>query len=281
MTEIKPLSGSLTLGKTVTYAQDYSPELLCALPRSVNRASLGIVQHALPFEGVDLWTAYELSWLDARGKPVVAYGDFSFPCQSTGMIESKSFKLYLNSFNQMKFPSIMEVEKILAKDLSMAVQDKVNVSLHAASEFARPEQFFGSFPGECIDDFPVNIDCYQVHPDFLCLDQPGVVVHEILHSHLMKTNCPVTGQPDWASVMIDYEGSRINREGLLKYICSFRLQQEFHEQCVERMFMDLLAHCQCKILTIEARFQRRGGLDINPFRTNGVCKPWGKRLLRQ
>jgi 7-cyano-7-deazaguanine reductase len=281
MADIKPLQGSLSLGKTVAYAQDYAPALLCALSRHEGRAALGITEDKLPFKGADLWTAYELSWLDARGKPVVAYGTFTFPCQSVGMIESKSFKLYLNSLNQTRFSSIGEVEKILANDLSLAVQDKVDVVLHSAAAFAHPEQFFGALPGECIDDLPVDINCYRVLPDLLCLDEKGGVVQEILHSHLMKTNCPVTGQPDWASVLIDYEGPRIQREGLLKYLCSFRLQQEFHEQCVERMFRDLSEHCQCQTLTIEARFQRRGGLDINPFRTNGGRQPLGRRLLRQ
>jgi 7-cyano-7-deazaguanine reductase len=286
VSEVKPLKGQLSLGKTVHYTSKYTPSLLCSLARSDSRAQLGIENNALPFDGVDLWTAYELSWLDLRGKPVVAYGIFSFPCQSVGMIESKSLKLYLNSFNQTAFSSLEDVKKTLELDLSFAAQTSVQVDLFPAAAFAQPGRFIGHFPGVCIDDLPVAISEYQVNPELLSMDTAQaavqkVYVQESLYSHLLKTNCPVTGQPDWASVSIRYTGPRIHHESLLKYICSYRQQADFHEQCVEQIFRDLMERCQCEKLTVEARFQRRGGLDINPFRTNCAEQPLAVRLLRQ
>lgn len=286
MSEIKPLQGKLSLGKTVPYTGKYTPSLLCSLARSDGRAAIGIENNVLPFDGVDIWTAYELSWLDPKGKPVVAYGIFLFPCQSIGMVESKSLKLYLNSFNQTVFSSLEDVKKTLVLDLSFAVQDSVQVNLFPATAFAQPSRFMGHFPGECIDDLPVEIRQYQLDSNFLSLDMAQgaaqtIHVQESLYSHLLKTNCPVTGQPDWASISIRYSGPKINREGLLKYICSYRQQADFHEQCVEQIFSDLLNSCQCQKLTVEARYQRRGGLDINPFRTNCGEQALGLRLLRQ
>jgi len=286
MSDIKPLQGSLSLGKNVSYITKYTPSLLCSLARSDSRALLGIENNSLPFDGVDIWTAYELSWLDLKGKPVVAYGIFSFPCQSVGMIESKSLKLYLNSFNQTKFSSLEDVKKTLVIDLSFAVQSSVQVDLFPASTFANPNRFMGHLPGECLDDLPVSISQYEVDAGLLQREDQNagshrVHVHETLYSHLLKTNCPVTGQPDWASVLINYSGPRIHRESLLKYICSYRQHPDFHEQCVEQIFRDLMERCACEKLTVEARFQRRGGLDINPFRTNCGEKPLGIRLLRQ
>lgn len=286
MSEIKPLQGKLPLGKTVPYTGKYTPSLLCSLARSDGRAAIGIENNALPFDGVDIWTAYELSWLDLKGKPVVAYGIFLFPCQSMGMVESKSLKLYLNSFNQTAFSSLEDVKKTLILDLSFAAQDSVQVDLFSAAAFAQPGRFIGHFPGECIDDLPVEIRHYQLDADLLSLDRAQgaaqtIYVQESLYSHLLKTNCPVTGQPDWASISIRYSGPKINRESLLKYICSYRQQADFHEQCVEQIFSDLLNHCQCQKLTVEARYQRRGGLDINPFRSNCGEHALALRLLRQ
>lgn len=286
MSDIKPLQGKMSLGKTVAYISKYTPSLLCSLARSDGRAAIGIENNALPFDGVDIWTAYELSWLNLKGKPVVAYGVFAFPCQSVGMVESKSLKLYLNSFNQTAFSSLEDVKKTLTLDLSFVVQDSVQVDLYPAATFAQSSRFMGHFPGECIDDLPVEIRQYQVDAELLMLDsahataQP-VHVQESLYSHLLKTNCPVTGQPDWASISIRYSGPRINRESLLKYLCSYRQQADFHEQCVEQIFTDLLQRCHCQKLTVEARYQRRGGLDINPFRTNCAEQPLALRLLRQ
>ena len=281
MSTIRPLQGNITLGQAVSYHQTYTPSLLCSLSRSDSRAELGIENHALPFDGMDIWTGYELSWLDMKGKPVVAVAIFMFPCQSMGMVESKSFKLYLNSFNQTKFSSLEDVKKTLVMDLSFAVQDSVQVDLFPGNAFSQVSRFMGMFPGECLDHLPVTVDQYRVDPSLLKLEDNQAQVHEVLFSHVFKTNCPVTGQPDWASILIRYSGPRIHRESLLKYLCSFRQQAEFHEQCVERIFRDLSQHCCCEKLTIEARFVRRGGLDINPFRTNCGEKPLGLRLLRQ
>lgn len=281
MSNIRTLHGSLVLGSAVPYTQTYTPSLLCSLPRSDGRATLGLENHALPFEGMDIWTAYELSWLDLQGKPVVACGIFYFPCQSPGMIESKSFKLYLNSFNQTRFSSFQDVKKTLVLDLSFAVQDSVEVDIYPARDFFRVCPVAGTYPGDCIDDLAVVINEYRVNPGLLtCADTPDVV-QETLHSHLLKTNCPVTGQPDWASICIHYRGRPIQREALLKYLCSYRLEADFHEQCIEQIFRDVLQRCQCERLTIEARYVRRGGLDINPFRSNCGEKPLGLRLARQ
>lgn len=281
MTDFKPLQGSLSLGRQVDYAQEYSPALLCALSREESRERIGLSSETLPFEGVDLWTAYELSWLDPRGKPVVAYGLFSFPCQSPGMIESKSLKLYLNSLNQCRFESLQFVQKVIERDLSAAAQLPVTVVLHDAGAFADINCFMGSLKGECLDALSVEINDYTTNPALLDGAAKGPVSSEALYTHLLRTNCPVTHQPDWASLQIIYTGPKIDRVSLLKYICSFRLQPEFHEQCVERIFRDLLERCHCTSLTLEARFQRRGGLDINPFRSNTGAKPSGLRLLRQ
>lgn len=278
---IKSLQGKLSLGQAVKYQREYSPGLLCALSRETSRISIGLSGQDLPFDGVDTWTGYELSWLDPRGKPVVACATFSFPCRSVGMVESKSFKLYLNSFNQTSFASSDMVRQALAADLSTAVQAPVEVQLYLPREFTSFGKFGDTLPGESLDDIPASIDQYHVMASLLQLEPEGGLVTETVHSHLLKTNCPVTGQPDWASVVIRYSGSRINHASLLKYICSFRLQQEFHEQCIERMFMDLLEHCRCKELTIEARFLRRGGLDINPFRSNCGDTPALRRTVRQ
>jgi 7-cyano-7-deazaguanine reductase len=281
MANIRTLQGTLALGNTVAYTQTYTPSLLCSLPRSDGRATLELENHALPFEGVDIWTAYELSWLDLQGKPIVACGIFYFPCQAPGMIESKSFKLYLNSFNQTRFSSFQDVKKTLVLDLSFAVQDSVEVEIYPVRDFSRLCPVATTFPGVCIDDLAVAISEYHVNPALLLCADPPEIIQEMLHSHLLKTNCPVTGQPDWASICIHYRGPRIQREALLKYLCSYRLEADFHEQCIERVFRDLQQHCRCERLTIEGRYVRRGGLDINPFRSNCGEKPQGLRLARQ
>lgn len=281
MVDIRTLQGSLVLGKAAAYIQTYTPSLLCSLPRSDGRAALALENNALPFDGMDIWTAYELSWLDLQGKPVVACGVFYFPCQSPGMVESKSFKLYLNSFNQTRFSSLADVKKTLVLDLSFAVQDSVEVDIYPVKSFSKTFPWADTLPGDCIDDMNIAIEQYHVNPELLMCDDQEKNVQESLHSHLLKTNCPVTGQPDWASIYIHYRGPRIRRDSLLRYLCSYRLEADFHEQCVERIFRDVLEKCGCEKLTIEARYVRRGGLDINPFRTNCGEKPLGIRQGRQ
>ncbi len=271
------------LGQTTLYPSNYSPELLFPIERKVSRVVLGIDQN-LPFSGEDIWTAYELSWLNTKGKPLVAVGEFSFPCDSRFMVESKSFKLYLNSFNQTPFSSIDEVKLCMQKDLSELVKATVTVNLYPLSEST--EHLLSlykvdSIDGICLDDIDLNITQYHPSPELLESDKTETV-SEILYSHLLKTNCPVTGQPDWASLVISYSGYKINHEKLLAYIVSFREHQDFHEHCVERIFCDLQMRCKPVKLCVYARYTRRGGLDINPYRSTDKhyqSKPI--RLVRQ
>lgn len=269
---------STPLGKASEYISVYSPELLSPIPRSESRRELGLPGDELPFDGADLWTAYEISWLNHAGKPLVAVGYFAVPCESPYLIESKSLKLYLNSLNQSRFEDINEVQRVIQADLSASAGAPVQVDLellHSARER------FGQWAGENIDHLDVRIDEYQHNPDLLQCASTGAEVEESLHSHLLKSNCPVTGQPDWASLLVKYQGKAIDRESLLKYIISFREHEGFHESCVEQIFLDIMERCAPRKLTVAARYTRRGGLDINPFRSN-----WGDvvedvRLLRQ
>ena len=270
---------SLPLGKTTVYASSYDPGLLCPVPRRLKREEIGL-EDRLPFGGVDIWNAYELSWLTEKGKPVVAMGEFRIPCESANLIESKSLKLYLNSFNQTRFADFPAVEKVLAADLAKTAGAEVAVRLLGSSGFAG--QGIVTLPGRCIDDLDIAIDRYSLDPRLLegAADQKHPV-EETLHSHLLKSNCLVTSQPDWGSVLIRYRGGRIDPEALLRYLVSFRQHNEFHEQCVERIFTDLMRFCRPERLTVHARYTRRGGLDINPFRSNFETEVDNLRLARQ
>ena len=270
--------GSL-LGKQTEYVSAYDPTLLCPIDRQLSRNELGVDGNALPFMGVDLWTAYEVSWLDMNGKPQVHIADFQIAADSPSIIESKSFKLYLNSFNQTRFGSLREVVRTMETDLSAAAGGPVLVMI--SSLHSRTLSGLGHFSGECIDGEEVVIDTYHPDPTLLVLSHPQRVVSETLYSDLLKTNCPVTAQPDWASVMIEYRGPKIDRASLLKYIVSFREHQDFHEHCVERMFLDIKQNCSTQQLTVYARYTRRGGLDINPYRSDRVGEPATARLVRQ
>ena len=269
----------LPLGKATVYKSEYDPGLLCPVPRKLKRDEIGLTG-ALPFHGVDIWNAYEMSWLTRKGKPVVAMGEFRVPCESPFLIESKSFKLYLNSFNQTRFDDFDTVCALMGQDLSGAVGTPVDVRLIGEQGFAGAT--FGTLPGECIDDQDVAIEGYALEPGLLegAADATRPV-EEALHSHLLKSNCLVTDQPDWGSVLIRYRGGRIDREALLRYLISFRLHNEFHEQCVERIFTDLLRFCGPERLTVYARYTRRGGLDINPWRSNFESEVGNIRLVRQ
>ena len=267
----------LTLGKSSQYLATYAPELLQPVPRSLNRDDLGL-DTELPFHGVDIWNLYELSWLNSKGKPVVAVGQASVPATSDNLIESKSFKLYLNSLNQSRFGSLEEVQTTLERDLGQCARGEVKVTL---SPLDQAEESIGRFPGACIDDLDIDIEHYQFDPELLRGATSDEQVEESLHSHLLKSNCLVTNQPDWGSVFIHYQGKRLQREPLLRYLVSFRQHNEFHEQCVERIFMDLMHHCQPDKLTVYARYTRRGGLDINPFRSNWETGCSNIRLIRQ
>lgn len=252
------------LGQAVAYRDTYAPELLFPIARQLKRDELGIRADALPFVGEDLWNAYEISWLDPRGKPVVALGEFRVPADSPRLIESKSLKLYLNSFNQQRMGSADEVRARIADDLSAAAGAAVGVVL--VPLVARPQRSSGYPQGECVDDLEIAIDTYQPAPE--ALRAQGAEVEETLYSHLLKSNCLVTGQPDWGMLVVRYRGPAIDREGLLRYVVSFRAHNEFHEQCVERVFCDIMAHCRPRELAVWARYTRRGGLDINPFRAS-------------
>ena len=252
------------LGQAVAYRDTYAPELLFPIERQLKRDELGIAAGALPFVGEDLWNAYELSWLDARGKPVVALGEFRVPAASPRLIESKSLKLYLNAFNQQRMVSVDEVQSRIAADLSAAAGAEVGVVLMPLA--TRPQRRSAYPQGECLDALDIAIDTYQPAPELLRAQ--GAVVEETLYSHLLKSNCLVTGQPDWGMLVVRYRGPAIDREGLLRYVVSFRAHNEFHEQCVERVFCDIMARCRPHELAVWARYTRRGGLDINPFRAS-------------
>ncbi len=266
------------LGKQSDYPNTYTPSLLCAIPRSHGRDALHLDSDSLPFTGVDIWNVYELSWLDERGKPQIAVAEIQFPCTSNAIIESKSLKLYLGSFNGTRFDCMLDVQKTLESDLSVNAKVPVAVKLSALDKC--PQRAIGMLPGECLDSLPVTVDAYQPDPSLLSIASQQQR-HESVHTHLFRSLCPVTGQPDWASVHIAYNGRGIDRSALLRYLISYREHQAFHEQCVERIFLDINAATQPERLTVYARFLRRGGLDINPFRTNAGVTADNIRLLRQ
>ena len=268
-----------TLGQSVAFPSAYDAALLFPIPRTDARAKLGL-DEALPFVGVDLWNAYELSWLDARGKPQVALAEFRVPATSPNLVESKSFKLYLNSFAQERLANADALRAILIADLSGAAGAPVSVSLIAPTS---PQAFPVSvLPGELIDSVAITIEHYGPPAPELLKSDAAETVDETLVSHLFRSNCPVTGQPDWASLQIAYTGPRIDRAALLRYLVSFRTHSDFHEACVERIFLDLRARCAPLKLSVYARFTRRGGLDINPFRAlPGAAMPDNLRLSRQ
>ena len=269
----------LKLGQATEYAEKYDPTLLQAVPRRLNRDELGITAQQ-PFSvGADIWTAYEISWLNEKGVPQVAIADVEIDYRSENLIESKSFKLYLNSFNQSKFCSFDEVQRIMQRDLQDCAQGEVKVRLNFLSFYQHA--VIAELQGECIDQQDIEIHDYAFNPALLENCTGDLVVEETLVSHLLKSNCLITSQPDWGSIRIHYAGKQINREKLLRYIVSFRQHNEFHEQCVERIFCDLMRFAQPEKLTVYARYTRRGGLDINPFRSNFEAVPQNLRLARQ
>lgn len=266
------------LGKSTHYKSEYNSDLLFPIPRSSKRDEIAVPKQ-LPFTGVDIWNGYEISWLNPKGKPMVAVAEFIFPCESINIIESKSFKLYLNSFNNTKFESTQKVKQTLQQDLSQAVGQSIQVNLILVQDFQ--SNTIGTLDGINIDNLDISCDIYMTQPDLLISDDQ-TIISECIYSDLLKSNCLVTGQPDWGSVQISYKGPKIDHASLLQYIVSFRNHNEFHEQCVERIFMDITRKCQPEQLTVYARYTRRGGLDINPFRSNFETNlPSNKRLCRQ
>jgi len=267
------------LGKATVYADRYDAGLLYPIPRQGKRDEIGVSADALPFHGVDVWNGYELSWLDLRGKPVVAVAEFRFPATTPNIVESKSFKLYLNSFAQERLADTEAVRAILVRDLSAAAGGPTEVILRAPGELDGTP--IGEPEGALLDAQELDFDSYgPPRPDFLGTHAGDA--REVLVSHLLRSNCPVTGQPDWGSVQIAYTGAPIDRAGLLRYLVSFRSHTEFHEQCVERIFMDIRERCAPRELAVYARYTRRGGLDINPFRsTDPAAVPGNPRGARQ
>lgn len=274
-----PAAEDSPLGKSSEYIATYTPSLLFPIPRAAKWAELGLSAETLPYQGVDFWNCFELSWLLPSGKPVVAMGEFAIPADSPNIIESKSFKLYLNSLNQSVFTSADELVTVLVQDLSAAAGKPVGVRVRSLAEVTADGM--QAAPGICIDELHVAISSYaQPQPELLRCDTDRVV-EESLHSHLLKSNCPVTGQPDWGTLVVEYRGLALDHASLLAYLVSFRQHADFHEQCVERIFLDLQRLLKPEHLTVYARYVRRGGLDINPYRSSGPISPDNQRLVRQ
>jgi 7-cyano-7-deazaguanine reductase len=261
------------LGKAVPYPEQYDPALLVPLAREDNRRKLGIDPAALPFTGADIWNAFELSWLDPRGRPQVARGRFIFPCTSPNLVESKSLKLYLNSLNQHVFADHGAAAACIRADLSQAAGADVDVLVQP---FSGMKEMLEAPEGIRLDANEIACDRYDVDASLLQLaqwsaagqDQAADVVDEILYTDLFRSRCPMTGQPDWATVTLCYQGPRIDHAALLRYLVSYRLHHDYHENCVERIYCDIMAHCKPQSLSVEANFLRRGGLDINPVRAS-------------
>lgn len=268
------------LGKKTDYDQSYNPDRLYPIPRAGKRKEIGIDPNALPFSGFDCWNHYEVSWLNEKGKPIVATAEIYYDCASLFIVESKSLKLYFNSLNNCKFKSIGDVEKIIQHDLEKTLDSAVTVIVNQLGH-SKSAKIHEKFAGECIDDIDIECTKYSVDPSYLSTNDEQV--EETLYSDLLKSNCLVTNQPDWGSVQISYKGNKINREGLLQYLVSFRNHNEFHEQCIERIFIDIMKYCKPSELTIYGRYTRRGGLDINPYRStkNVNFKNMNHRLIRQ
>lgn len=275
------LLAHLSLGKATAYADQYDATLLQPVPRQLGRDAIGLLAGTspLPFFGQDIWHAYELSWLNHKGKPMVALATFVVPVTSANLIESKSFKLYLNSLNQTRFRDISQLYQTLVQDLSACAGDKVSVTIHHVNELIAFQPTW--IQGRCLDDLDIEVDTYEFDAGLLKLTGVDTVIEEKLHSHLLKSNCLITSQPDWASVFIHYRGPAIDHESLLRYLISFRHHNEFHEQCVERIYLDLMRLAKPEFLAVYACYTRRGGLDINPLRSSSPYNPPNIRLTRQ
>lgn len=265
------------LGRRTDYIDQYTPALLCPVPRWDAREVLDLDPEALPFHGVDYWNAYEVSWLDGRGKPVVMMGEFSVPCNSRNLVESKSLKLYLNSFANSRFDSANAVRALMEKDLSDCAGGPVDVRLRTLDHAAADPWL--EISGDCVDRLDIDID--SAVGDVRLLTDQGPERTETLYSHLLRSLCPVTGQPDWATLVVRYTGAPISQVTLLRYVIALRNHQGFHEQIIERVFTDILQQCQPRQLSVYGRFTRRGGLDINPFRSNFEERALNRRVVRQ
>jgi 7-cyano-7-deazaguanine reductase len=273
------------LGKPACYADRYDPTLLFPISRAPKREEIGLAG-PVPFFGADLWTAFELSWLNPRGKPQVAIAHVTVPCETPNIVESKSFKLYLGSFNNTVFASAEEVRERMRTDLAEALWRGAPAPASIGVRVLLPELFdrepVHELDGLSLDRLDIECTDYTPAPHLLTAAAGEPPVEEVLTSNLLKSNCLVTGQPDWGSIQIRYTGPPIEQGGLLRYLVSFRNHNEFHEQCVERIFMDVWRRCKPTRLAVYARYTRRGGLDINPFRTSHpMAVPPNVRTARQ
>lgn len=274
------------LGQKVEYSDNYDPSLLYSIPRNKGRAKIfssdDIRKDNLTFKcGYDIWNCYEVSWLNENGKPEVRIITLIVPFSSPNIFESKSLKLYLNSFNNTKFADDKNLEKAIRKDLSAAAGAEIEVRMYKLAEFSHKIIIPA---GQSLDDIDITMDNYEIDPKILSHDASGEIISEELYSDLLRSNCLVTGQPDWGTISISYQGKKIDHASLLKYIVSFRNHIEFHEQCVERIFNDITKQCSPSKLTVYARYARRGGIDINPMRSSSFVDILGSpydRLIRQ
>ena len=268
------------LGKKSQYISEYNPDILFPISRQIKRDEIGISANQLPFHGYDCWNHYEVSWLNSKGKPQVAIAEIIYDCHSPNIIESKSLKLYFNSFNNTKVESVENLTTIIKTDLSARIGAQVQIKIFNLQE-AQTYYQCEALNGDCLDELDIAMETFDLNPQVLKTE--SILTKEILYSNLLKSNCLVTFQPDWGSVQIEYQGPKINRESLLQYILSFRNHNEFHEQCIERIFIDILRHCKPIHLSVLGRYTRRGGLDINPFRTTDLSSnvAFNKRLIRQ
>lgn len=267
----------LPLGRDTGYPHKYAPELLCCIPRAESRKRQGLRSDP-PFRGVDIWNAWELTWLGKGNLPKVATAEIIVPADSTNIVESKSLKLYLNSFAMSEFSSKARIAETITKDVGACVDCPIDVTLLAIDQTeARP---VSRLAGPCLDSIPVACNDWEVTPELLQADTT-TLVEEDLHTHLLRSLCPVTAQPDIGSLQISYRGPKIDRASLLRYIVSYRQHNDFHEACIERMFLDIMSHCSPEALSLHGRYQRRGGIDINPFRSNVAERTRNLRLWRQ
>lgn len=276
----KSLAEHSELGLSTEYDQTYNPERLFIISRAEKRAEIGINPHALPFSGFDCWNHYEVSWLNTKGKPMVAIAKIIYDCHSQYLVESKSLKLYFNSFNNTQFANHHEVAQMITHDLQSRIGAEVHVTISPLHE-AKHITLHRSFSGICLDSLDIECSVYTVEPAYLFTHDQ--IVEETLYSDLLKSNCLVTNQPDWGSIQISYRGRQIDHKGLLQYLISFRNHNEFHEQCIERIFIDIMQRCAPEALTVYGRYTRRGGLDINPYRSSEKVNhnDHNTRLIRQ
>ena len=268
------------LGKKAEYDSHYNPDKLFPILRKLNRDKIHVPEK-LPFSGFDIWNHYEVSWLNEKGKPIVGLAQIIYSCDSPYIIESKSMKLYFNSFNNTQIENTETLQSIIKKDLEARISAPVDVKISLIKNL-REEPLVPTFQGICIDDLDIDCSLYTLNPSYLYSENEWV--SETLYSDILKSNCLVTNQPDWGSLQIIYEGNKINHEGLLRYLVSFRNCNEFSETCIERIFMDIMHHCEPKKLTVYGRFTRRGGIDINPLRSTNhdmMLDQFNLRLVRQ